>query len=56
MMPTPLSTVPTQAGMVIMVWLGAARNDHRKLFQVQTKVKIDTAATAGRASGRAIRQ
>ncbi len=56
MMPTPLTTVPSPAGIVIMVWLVAARNGHRKLFQVQTKVKIETAATAGRASGSAMRQ
>jgi len=42
--------------MVIIVWLVAARNGHRKLFQVQTNVKMATAAMAGRASGGAIRR
>jgi hypothetical protein len=36
MMPTPSITVPRPAGIVIMVWLVAARNGHRKLFHVQT--------------------
>ena len=55
-MPTPLTTVPIPAGMVIIVWLVAARNGQRKLFQVQTKVKMETAAMAGRARGKAIRR
>jgi hypothetical protein len=40
--------------MVIIVGLVTARNGHRKLFQVQTNVRMETAATAGRASGSAI--
>src|SRR6202020_3389366 len=55
-MPTPLTTGPIPAGIVIMVWLVAARNGQRKLFQVQTKGKMETAAMAGRASGKAIRR
>jgi hypothetical protein len=42
--------------MVIIVWLVAARNGQRKVFQVHTKVKMETAAMAGRASGKAIRR
>ena len=41
--------------MVIIVWLVSTRNGQSRLFQVQTKVKIETAAMAGPASGMTIR-
>jgi hypothetical protein len=31
--PTPLTMVPIPAGIGTVVWLVAARNGHRKLFQ-----------------------